>query len=123
MENSKIEWTDHTFNPWWGCEKISAGCKNCYAEGVADRFAPGLWGRFGSRRISSEKVWSDPVKWNRRAESAGVSARVFCASMADVFEERPELESPRERLFRLIEDTPNLQWLLLTKRPEAMGRY
>jgi protein gp37 len=118
MKNSKIEWCDHTFNPWRGCTKVSTGCANCYAETLASRFPDtlGVWGDNGTRVIASEAQWKEPIKWNKQAQNAGVRKRVFCASMADVFEDRPELEQPRDRLFDLISATPNLDWLILTKR-------
>jgi protein gp37 len=124
MKNSKIEWTDHTFNPWRGCTKVSPGCKNCYAESLAKRFPEtlGEWGDDGTRIIASEAQWKEPLKWNRAAELSGKRARVFCASMADVFEDRPELVEPRARFFSLIFDTPHLEWLILTKRPENIMR-
>lgn len=123
-ENSAIEWTHHTFNPWWGCVKVSEACRNCYAATFAQRFGV-EWGPQARRRFASEKVWAEPVKWNRAAEKSGERKRVFCASMADVFEwlnpDHPDAEQmyySRRRLFRLIEETPHLDWLLLTKRPE-----
>lgn len=113
-ETTGIEWCDHTFNAWTGCQKVSPGCKNCYAESWAERF-----GRdFGARIVASEAKWKEPLRWNRKAQAAGVRKRVFCNSLADVFEDRPELRAPRLRLFRLIFATPSLDWLLLTKRPE-----
>lgn len=122
MNNSKIEWTDHTFNPWWGCEKVSAGCKNCYAEALDRRWKGGHWGPDGTRKMQSDKYWQQPLEWNKAAAAAGVKAKVFCASMADVFEhhpdDHPELWMERQRLFNLISQTPNLIWQLLTKRPE-----
>jgi len=119
MAESNIEWTDYTFNPWRGCTKVSAGCTNCYAEKFSRRFPGkmGDWGDQGTRAIAAEMYWKDPVRWNRLAEKEGVRKRVFCASLSDVFEDRPELDEQRSRLFDLIEDTPNLDWLLLTKRP------
>lgn len=116
--NSKIEWTDHTFNPWWGCTKVSPACELCYAETWAKRTGHSLWGPRAQRRFFGDKHWAEPIKWNREAEAAGVRKRVFCSSMADVFEARGELDEQRERLWRLIEATPTLDWLLLTKRPE-----
>lgn len=115
-----IEWADHTFNPWWGCEKVSEACRSCYAETFANRFprSRGLWGPDSERKVASEKVWGDPIRWNEAARRAGVRRRVFCASMADVFEDRRELDKHRGRLWKLIEATPSLDWLLLTKRPE-----
>lgn len=124
-ENSAIEWTTHTFNPWIGCMKVSPGCKNCYAS--VNTFTRAqrsrgreLWGPASTtdRHVTSDAKWREPVKWNREAEAAGVSARVFCASMADVFEDHPSLPPIRERLWPLIESTPWLDWQILTKRPE-----
>lgn len=118
-QNSAIEWTDHTFNPWIGCAKVSPGCANCYAETLMDkRMGKVQWGVNGTRVRTSAANWKQPLKWNREAEEAGVRRRVFCASLADVFEDRPELEPWRIDLLKLIELTPHLDWLLLTKRPE-----
>lgn len=117
-EGTAIEWADHTFNPWWGCARVSAACQHCYAETLANRFQPGLWGKAGDRRFFGDKHWNEPRRWDRAAAKAGRSARVFCASMADVFENRPDLVEHRDRLWGLIMSTPHLTWLLLTKRPE-----
>jgi protein gp37 len=119
-QHSAIEWTDHTFNPWWGCTKVSPGCKYCYAEAIANRFGHDVWGDNNSRRLFGKKHWEQPLKWNKKAEKNKKRARVFCASMADVFEKKPELINPRNKLWDLIEKTPMLDWLLLTKRPENM---
>lgn len=116
-QNSKIEWTDHTFNPWWGCTKVSAGCANCYAESFANRFG-NWWGPDAERRFFGTRHWNDPLRWNRKAERAGVQARVFCGSMCDFLEDRDDLQDAREALYELIDQTPMLDWLLLTKRPE-----
>lgn len=117
-EHSKIEWTHHTFNPWWGCARVSPGCRFCYAERDAKRYGHQVWRRKGDRRMLSDQNWLRPLKWNRDAERTGVRARVFCASMADVFEDHPQLVEPRGRLWPLIEQTPWLDWQLLTKRIE-----
>lgn len=119
-KDSKIEWTDHTFNPWWGCQKVSEGCRHCYAETLSNRWGHDIWGppATTSRRMMSDSYWQKPLAWNGAAEAAGRRARVFCASMADVFEEHPDADAPRARLWELIEATPWLDWLLLTKRPE-----
>ena len=119
-KDSAISWTHHTFNPWWGCEKVSPACAHCYAETWSKRTGlDSLWK--GERRFFSDKHWNDPIRWNKAAELAGERRRVFCASMADVFEDREELIPHRARLFDLIRRTPNLDWLLLTKRPENIG--
>ena len=111
--DSKIEWTDHTFNPWVGCTKISPGCDHCYAEGWAKRSGLVKWG--GERRRTSATYWRQPLKWNAEAERAGTRPRVFCASLADVFDNDVPVEW-RADLFRVIRSTPALSWLLLTKR-------
>jgi protein gp37 len=121
-ENSKIQWTHHTFNPWRGCVKVSDGCAHCYAEALSKRWGNDIWGVNKPRIIASESYWKQPVKWNREAEKVGERRRVFCASLADVFEDRPDLVEPRARLFQLIAATPMLDWLLLTKRPENINR-
>ena len=121
-KNSAIEWTHHTFNPWWGCTKVSEACKNCYAEAWAKRTGMKVWGADADRRTFGEKHWHAPIEWNREAEKAHERRRVFCASMADVFEDRSQLSLLRSRLWRLIEETPSLDWLLLTKRPENIAK-
>lgn len=120
--DSKIEWTHHTFNPWWGCQRVSPGCEHCYAEAFSHRLGRDLWGPKAERRMQSESYWQEPIGWDRQAMRAGERRRVFCASMADVFEDREELRAPRARLFNLIDNTPHLDWLLLTKRPENADR-
>ena len=86
---TKIEWTDHTFNPWWGCSRVSPACRFCYADRDARRDGHELWRRHGERRMLSERNWKRPLKWNRDAGRNGVPEKVFCASMADVFEAGP----------------------------------
>lgn len=124
-QQTNIAWTDHTWNPWRGCTKVSPGCQHCYAEAMSKRNPSvlGIWGPQGTRVIASEVSWREPLKWDRQARLDGVRRRVFCASMADVFEDRPELVAPRVRLFHLISETRNLDWLLLTKRPENVLRF
>lgn len=165
---TKIEWTDHTFNPWRGCSKVSPGCDHCYAETMSKRNPGvlGVWGDAGTRVVASESYWKQPLKWDRQSATDGVRRRVFCASLADVFEawlgpisvgqlgevlskpgldreSGPEnwvpawpedtvrdpqgwrlvtLDDVRRRLFALIDCTPNLDWILLTKRPENIRR-
>jgi protein gp37 len=117
--DTSIQWCDHTFNPWWGCTKVSSGCNNCYAETFARRTGRAKWGDDEPRVVVSDATWHNPVKWDRAAAKAGERRRVFCGSMCDVFEDREDLVNSRVRLFELIHRTPSLDWLLLTKRPEA----
>lgn len=155
MENSAIEWTDHTFNPWRGCTKVSAGCANCYADRQSKRNPKtlGIWGPHGTRIVAAEAQWKKPLQWNAEDEKTGNRARVFCASLADVFEDwngpirnakgeslatfgggyRPALTGDdfclltmndvRRRLFALIDETPWLDWLIVTKRPENIRKF
>jgi len=121
-KHTTISWTDATFNPWWGCEKVSPACARCYAEAFAHRMGHEVWGneKVAKRRFFGEKHWNEPIHWDRDAAKAGKKIKVFCASMADIFEARPDLDLWREKLWGLIAETPNLIWLLLTKRPENM---
>ena len=120
-ENSAIEWTDHTFNPWWGCTKVSPACDHCYADALDRRTGGAHWGAHAPRRRT--KDWSGPVKWNRRCEKLGIRERVFCASMADVFDNhRSILPDWRANLWSQIAATPHLDWLLLTKRPQNIAK-
>lgn len=116
-DKTGIQWTDATFNVWWGCTKVSPGCDHCYAERDAKRFAPNsvLWGEGSTRRLFGDKHWRAPLLWNDKAARAGKPYRVFCSSMADVFD-KDGPDSERARLWALIEATPALTWQLLTKR-------
>jgi protein gp37 len=131
MSETTIQWTwrrlpdgsvvkGYTFNPWWGCLKVSEECKNCYAEGIAHHYGHDVWGPAVNtpRRFFGDAHWSEPLTWNRHAAKQGHRRNVFCASMADVFEVHIEVEEARVRLWDLIARTPWLNWLLLTKRPE-----
>ena len=169
--NSKIEWCDHTFNPWIGCTKVAAGCAHCYAETLAKRTGKNVWGSHASRVKTSGGNWNLPLCWNKAARRAQHAwrlmiegghdeayllekgytkprrPRVFCASMADVFEDHnlpvvdhrgqqlfvsphhagvgtwnvgrvATLDDLRRDLFALFDATPHLDWLVLTKRIE-----
>lgn len=120
-ENSKIEWTDHTFNPWIGCQKVSPGCDHCYAEAMAKRYGWVEWGPHGARKRTSEANWRKPLQWAKAARDTGKRPRVFCASLADVFDNQVPREW-REDLWDLIVWTQELDWLLLTKRPENIQK-
>lgn len=137
-ESTSIAWTDGTFNPWWGCVEVSPACDNCYARTWDARFNGDHWGKDAPRRFFGDKHWNEPLKWNKAAAASGERFLVFCASMSDVFEvyhpriggsESGEsalnvdpLDEHRLRLFDLIRKTPHLTWLLLTKRPQNIGR-
>lgn len=145
-KNSSIQWCDHTFNPWIGCTRVHAGCANCYAEAdMANRRGRVVWGPNGTRSRTSGGYWRQPLAWDREAARDGKRRRVFCASFADVFEtwtgpilnhrreflladgttttKPPDrmvaltMEMLRNGLFDIIDRTPHLDWLLLTKRP------
>lgn len=139
-EKTSIEWTDHTFNPWIGCMKVSPLCDNCYAETLvlqkkwftpdpaseARREAEGYqWGGpgagAGNRKRTSEATWKNPLRWDREAARTRKRPFVFCASLADVFDNAVPVAWRRD-LFDLIRATPNLVWLLLTKRPQNIER-
>ncbi|HEX6038879.1 DUF5131 family protein [Longimicrobium sp.] len=118
MAETSIAWTHYTFNPWWGCTRVSPGCEHCYAEAFSHRMGHEIWGPTADRRFFGDTHWNEPLKWHRKRQQGGPKHLVFCASMADVFEDRRDLDAPRERLWSLIESTPLLTWQLLTKRPE-----
>lgn len=161
-ENSAIEWTDNTFNPWIGCSKVHSGCTHCYAEDQFDRRRHhARWGVNGTRVLTTPEYWRKPLRWNAEAAKAGQRIKVFCGSLCDVFEDwnGPLLNSRgnraaierisgkdclyylhldatlpsetrwatmqdiRRMLFELIDDTPHLDWQLLTKRPENIARF
>jgi protein gp37 len=124
-----IEWTHRrlpsglilpgfTFNIAWGCVKVSEGCKYCYADTLSSRYGFALWGPRAERRTFGAKYWRRPLLWNKRAQRLGHRLNVFCSSMADVFEAHPVVSQERQKLWPLIEQTPLLNWLLLTKRPQ-----
>ncbi len=115
-EKSKIEWTDNSFAPWLGCTKVSPACDFCYAENMtATRFGMVEWGAGEDRRRSAASTWKQPLAWNRKAVAAGTRPFVFCSHLSDVFDNEVD-ERWRHDLFALIEATPALVWLLLTKR-------
>ena len=116
-ETTRIEWAHHTFNPWRGCQKVSSGCDNCYAEAMTKRFKIGSWGAGAIRGERPPAYWQQPYKWDAKAAKAKVRRRVFCGSMIDVFDNQAPADA-RPRLWQIIRETPHLIWMLLTKRPE-----
>lgn len=122
MEQSSIAWTESTFSPWEGCTKASSGCLNCYAESLNRRLRKHEnWGPGAPRRKMSEAYWQQPLKWNRKAASAGKVVRVF-PSICDLFDDEG-LRDDRNRFWDLTKSTPNLAWQALTKRPENFGAF
>lgn len=119
-ENSKIEWTDHTVNFWWGCEKVSPACANCYAEGQAARFHPGHWGPGSMRWTRITQARNEAMRYERQAVKEVRRFRVFTNSMSDFFEDRRDLDGARLAALDVIRLTPHLDWLILTKRPGAI---
>jgi protein gp37 len=125
--DSTIEWCDHTFNPWIGCTKVSPGCANCYAEGESKRRGWAQWGKGKERHRTSAFYWKQPLKWNRDQfvygpeQKAGIllprRPRVFCASLADWLDDEVPIEWLADFL-QLVRICQNLDFLLLTKRPE-----
>ena len=125
-ENSNIEWTKHTFNPWIGCQKVGPGCDHCYAETWDARGLQGQatrWGSHAARTRTSAANWRKPLAWNKAAAEARERHRVFCASLADVFDNHHSVDPQwRRDLWALIAATPNLDWMLLTKRPSNIDK-
>lgn len=123
-EASKIEWTDSTFNPWIGCTKIAPACDHCYAADLSKRYGWAEWGNHPRKRTSAA-LWNEPRKWQRKAAEFfaehGRRRRVFCASLADVFDNQVPSKW-RDDLWALIRDCPDLDWLLLTKRPQNIEK-
>lgn len=124
-ENSKIGWTHNTFNPVWGCEKIDQECRFCYAETLSHRWGFDVWGseKNTERRTFGDKHWNEPLKWDEEAQETHEIKRVFCGSMCDIMEDHSVYENVRPRLFSMIQATENLNWLLLTKRPDNFMTY
>lgn len=120
MEKLKTDWADYTFNPWIGCTKISDGCRECYAHRQQDqRFGRVEWGDGNPRSRTSANYWAKPKLWDWRGHIYENRPFVSCGTLCDVFD--PEVNSGwRDELFNLIEDTPHLVWLLLTRRMDKV---
>jgi protein gp37 len=123
VENTAIEWADHTFNAWLGCTKVGPGCARCYAETLMDtRYGKVEWGRGKPRVLTSDANWKKPLSWDRKAAKEGRRPRVFCMSLADLFDDEVP-DAWHHGLWKLIDRCQDLDWLCLTKRPENYGRY
>lgn len=123
-KNSGINWTDHTANFWWGCQKVSDGCKNCYAETWARRYGKQIWGPAETTEREYKKaVWKDLLKWDKEAKAEGIRRRVFVSSMSDFLEDHPQVVDWRVSAMEIIEKLESLDVLLLTKRPENAEKF
>lgn len=116
-----ISWTDHTFNPWWGCAKIAPGCDNCYAAALDRRTGGNHWGDGQKPRRTSAKNWRRVLAWHQQAQIENRRHRVFCGSMMDWCDKNAPAGA-RAELFDLIKATPMLDWQLLTKRATLIAR-
>jgi len=122
-EVTEISWADATFNPWMGCTKVSPGCQHCYAETLMDkRYGKVRWGPQGERKRTSDDTWNRLRVWDNKAAAAGTRTRVFVASLADVFEDNPQVEVWRSWLWLETIMRSHLDFMLLTKRPENILR-
>lgn len=119
-DQTKISWTNRTFNPWWGCARISPGCDHCYSADLDKRTGGAFWEGVPPRTMSIQN-WNRPLRWNREAQTAGVRDRVFCGSMCDWTDNKAP-EGQLDRLWDLIRNTPMLDWQLLTKRAPNIKR-
>ncbi len=134
-QDTKIAWCDHTVNFWWGCTKVSPACANCYAERQDAHFHPGIpwkerfqgekagsshWGPDAPRLLRVDAARREALRYERRAVAEGRRFRVFTNSMSDFFEDRRDLDGARLEALDVIRQTPHLDWLLLTKRPEKI---
>lgn len=124
-ETTAISWCNHTFNPWIGCQKVSPACDGCFAWAQQDlRYHRVKWGGpgagAGTRALTSEANWRQPHRWNRRAAAEGTTPFVFGGSLMDPFDKHVPAIWLRRYFHEVIRPTPNLVWLLLTKRPELI---
>lgn len=120
-DNTEIAWTDSTFNPWWGCTKVSPGCDHCYAEALDKRTGGEHWGSNTRPRTMSEANWNKPLKWQKQAEKDGIKRKVFCGSMCD-WTDNNSPKGQLARLWELIRKTSMLEWQLLTKRAPNIAK-
>lgn len=122
-ENTRIAWTNHTFNPWEGCQRVGPGCDHCYAESRDVRFTGGtLWGPRAARRVMSDGNWAKPFSWDKKAGNDDNNNLVFCGSLCDWADNKAP-DGQRDRLWSVIRSTANLRWQLLTKRAGNIQRY
>lgn len=123
-KDTKISWSTDSFTTHWGCTEVpqSQACENCYAREFAKRLRYDIWGQDKPRRFFDDEHWRQPLSWNRIAARTGRRRRIFVNSMSDTFEGRRDLDPVRQRLWDLIPECPDCDWLLLTKRPQNILR-
>ncbi len=121
-DETGISWTDHTFDPWMGCQKVSRGCKHCYAARETMRYGRDVFGSPSKRQRTSEGNCRKPLAWDRSAAAERTPARTFCASWADIFEDARGPNEWRPDFWKLVRQTSWLDWQLLTKRRENFAR-
>ncbi|MHC2068128.1 DUF5131 family protein [Bremerella sp. T1] len=114
MQNSKIGWTHYTWNPWWGCNKVSAACRHCYIGQIMRRSGNEPF----DGPMRTKTTWRLPFRWNRAAIGTGERLRIFTCSMSDFF--HPGADKWRCEAWAIIQACQNLDWLILTKRPELI---
>lgn len=123
MKDTIIAWTDHTFNPWMGCTKVSEGCRNCYAATLTkNRMGLDLWGK-SKKRLTTKSPWQNVRTWQKKAKVDGVKRMVFTGSLMDWAEDRKDLIEPRARMWAVVRESPNLIFQMLTKRPENIAKF
>jgi protein gp37 len=128
-EETIIAWTDHTFNAWMGCTKVSAGCANCYAATLTkNRMGLNLWGEHASRQVT-KTPWQNVRQWQSAAASGapGILGNgkhlTFLGSLMDWAEDRADLVAPRRRMWQTVRDCPDIWFQMLTKRPENIRKF
>lgn len=105
-ENTGIQWTDASYNPWTGCHKVSSGCRNCYMMRDKEKY-----GKDGNRVVRSKTTFNDPLKWKE-------PKLIFTCSWSDFFIE--EADPWRNEVWEIIKKTPRHTYQILTKRPERI---
>lgn len=117
MEDSAIGWTDHSWNPWLGCTKVSPACAHCYALTISKQQGRNIWGKGVARYRTKQASWDNPLKWDKKQRGKSNRPRVFSLSMGDIFDEEVDPQW-RADAFEVIAKCQRLDWLLLTKRIE-----
>ncbi len=111
-ESLPVPVTEHTWNPWRGCTKVSPGCAHCYMFRDQRRYGrdPG--------RVVRTTTWREPLRWQKKAAAAGRTDLVFTCSWSDWF--HADADAWRPEAWQLVRSCPNLTFQILTKRPERI---